>query len=167
MNNGQSRQETQNPFSGITAGIGNTSEQTNPITAGENLNQDGFSSNDHDYGMMGNAALESMPRTTDNSITLSMPPGTPDDETRLGEIVDSSARPSLGEPQQPTGNISVPRQDQDELDSAIDAHFADGEINRDDINFIKSQENERGPVELARFVMEARKAMTGRKTKNE
>ena len=161
MDNGQHRQDVNNPFSGITTGIGNASERANPLTSEENLNQDDFVNNDHNYGSMGNTAINNAPRLADSDIALSMPPGTPDEENQLGQIVDLSTAPSTKAPQQPINES--PESEQGD-DPAIDAHFGDGKINKDDVSYIKSKERELEPEQLVEFVMKARARMVGKET---
>lgn len=141
---------------GFTPGIGLNPESSNALPSVENLNDDSF--NQHNFGMMGNAALNNLSGNTEQpqdlppQMEMTMPP-TPDQMNQMNQMTTSSQSASVV----PDDLIKEQR------DKDFYSHFTDGKIDGKDIQLLEIEEKERDPESLYELVRELRGIMTGRK----
>ena len=167
MDNGQTINEPQNPFTeGITPGVGTSPESINPIASG-NLNLGVFENQStENYNERGDAVLNAVD-VAGSTIELTMPPANTS-SPQLGQVVDLMTPPQINSPQGPQAADTPNSADNNEsLDQTITEHLADGKVDKDDIGFLKSRTAElaNDPVRLAEFVMKARLAITNKTSK--
>lgn len=160
MDNGQHqhnpRHYSQDPIiDGMTAGVGSASEQSNPLP--NNLDQDDFTRRTHDYNLIGNTALTKTAGRETPTTALDQEPGSP----KLGQIIDMNPTQVSTEQAMPDGQGIV------NIDPTIIEHFADGKIDKDDINYIKAKEDESNPADFVEFVKEARRAILAEERETE
>ena len=153
MDNGQSLQPQLNPFSGITAGVGNAVPETNPLPSQDNLNLNGFGP-ERDNGKLGNSVLSA------SETPLTMPP----DEKQLGEIVTIPTPPLMGPAVKPVESIpSSGHEDAGTLAPAIADQLSKGEVDGNVIGYFDKMAGESSPEDLNNLVGEARRVMNGLK----
>ena len=153
MDYGQSTRINNGPQFEITAGIGNTPENSNPLSQSENLNINEFQTSNR---AIGQAGLESTRIPEEDFPDPNAPPRTVElHGSGLGEFTDLSMPPYAPQPNQTMMNQSADNgaaQAQepktqlapDTIDSDTAKHFADGKIQGDDVSYIKSREDELG-----------------------
>ena len=153
MDNGQHRQNLQDPFAtSITSGVGAAPEIANPSQ--DNLNAGIFE--ERNYAGIGNAALNAPMMPPDANLEADLPleeaPG-----QQLGQITNLPDSPMPNMP--PKAPKKPEKPEEPAVDPAILEHFGDGKIDRNDITYLREKENELEPSDLNKFVSELRKVM--------
>ena len=163
MDYGQNTKTTSDTELNITAGVGTAPESSNPLNQSENLNLEGFQSSSRNLGQTSlnsvSIPAQDFPdlNATRRVVELREPESglkSANDAERFGEIIDLSMPPlvtrnpvSQAPGEAPNENSttetsmsqsSATRTVQDD----VAKHFADGKINKDDVSYIKTRENE-------------------------
>lgn len=138
---------------GMTSGVGLQSEHVNALPTDENLNTDVFGN--HDYGSIGNAALQSHA----------------EHDLNQDKSIESSAEPEI-QPHQVIELVPPPINEKDELPmnetsedlaqslgAKIYSQFADGKVSMNDVKVLQAEEKEKDPESFYDFIQELREAM--------
>lgn len=162
------RSDIDNPFKkGITSGVGAAAENDNPLTPTENLDSSDFYETSHNYGAIGNSAMDLSAQKPHQ--TLESNPST-DDLAKLGQIIDLSVPPLKDN----TNTDTDHKESHDKEDplpgtslKEIGNRFSDNKISSADISFIKLKEQQYAdsPNQFYEFWRMAKKA--ARKGQNE
>ncbi len=156
MDYGQNKQNasTKDPIiGGMTSGVGLQSEHVNVLPTDENLNTDVFGN--HDYGSIGNAALQSHAEHDSNQGKTAEPSA----ESQIRphqeiELVPPPINEIDGLPMSETSEDLT-----QSLGANIYSQFADGKVSMNDVKVLQAEEKEKDPESFYDFIQELREAM--------
>lgn len=156
MDYGQDKQNasTKDPITGgMTSGVGLQSEHVNVLPTDENLNTDVFGS--HDYGSIGNAALQSHAEHDPNQGKIAEPSIEP--QNQLHQEIELVPPPINEKDELPMSETSEDLAQS--LGAKVYSQFADGKVSMNDVKVLQTEEKEKDPESFYDFIQELREAM--------
>ena len=138
---------------GMTSGVGLQSEHVNALPIDENLNTDVFGS--HDYGSIGNAALQSHVEHDSNQGKIAEPSVEP--QNQLHQVIELVPPPINEKDELPMSETSEDLAQS--LGAKIYSQFADGKVSMNDVKVLQAEEKEKDPESFYDFIQELREAM--------